>query len=369
MEAAALMCPEFWDAESPVLMGHSGDYPADLPGLVYFKTSGSTGEPKWIGLSRESLMISAAAVNAHLEVGKESCWLLALPWHHVGGFGVAARSRQAGCRMERFEGRWDAATFSRWVERTGGSHLSLVPTQVHDLVAARLHAPASLKAIVVGGGQLPETTGRAARELGWPVLASYGMTEAGSQIATQGLELLEKPYITRPIGILPCWEAATGEDRRLKISGPALFRGTLRPQPDGWKYEEHRGEWFTTSDTGTVKDRELWIEGRADTWVKILGELVDPLAVEAELLAIAGAAPGSAVVVAVPDARAGSKLVLVHENVTDTALWERVLEQYHAHCPGYSRIAALLGIQAIPKSGLGKPQRAALSRFAEERVI
>ena len=90
---------------------------------------------------------------------------------------------------------------------------------------------------------------------------------------------------------------------------------------------------------------------------------------KAELLAIAGAAPGSAVVVAVPDARAGSKLVLVHENVTATALWERVLEQYHVGCPGYRRITALLGIQSIPKSGLGKPQRAALSRFAQERAI
>jgi O-succinylbenzoic acid--CoA ligase len=369
MEAAALMRPEFWNAESPVLMGHSGDDPADLPGLVYFKTSGSTGEPKWIGLSRESLVVSAAAVNAHLQVGKESCWVLALPLHHVGGFGVVARSWQAGCRLERFEERWDAETFSRWLDRTGGTHLSLVPTQVHDLVAARLPAPAGLKAIVAGGGQLPEATGRAARELGWPVLASYGMTEAGSQIATQGLELLEKPYVTRPLELLPCWNAATDGDGRLMISGPALFRGTLRPEKNGWKYEEHRSEWFTTSDTGTVKDRELWIEGRADTRVKILGELVDPVAVEAELLAIAGAAPGSAVVVAVPDARAGSKLVLVHENVTPTALWERVLEQYHGGCAGYSRIAAILGIQSIPKSELGKPQRAVLSRFAEEQVI
>jgi O-succinylbenzoic acid--CoA ligase len=143
------------------------------------------------------------------------------------------------------------------------------------------------------------------------------------------------------------------------ISGPALFSGTLRPDEAGWKYEERRGEWFTSSDLGRVQGRLLWIEGRADALVKILGELVDPIAVESEVLALATASPGSAVVVAVPDPRAGSRLVLIHENV----------EHYHAGCAGYCRISSILGIESIPKSELGKPQRALLSRFAAQRSI
>jgi O-succinylbenzoic acid--CoA ligase len=369
MEAAALMRPDFWEGGSPVLMGHSGDLPATLPGLVYFQTSGSTGEPKWIGLSRGSLLVSAVAVNAHLGVTADSCWILALPLHHVGGFGVLARSYHANCQMERYAGKWNPETFTRWLADRGGTHLSLVPTQVHDLVAANLPAPASLKAIVVGGGRLSEAAGRAARALGWPVLASYGMTEAGSQIGTQGLEVLGTPYVSQPIELLPCWQVAVGPEGRLMISGPALFSGTLRHDAGGWKYEEHRGEWFITSDLGTVKDRQLWIEGRADTLVKILGELVDPVAVEAELLAIAAAAPGSAAVVAVPDPRAGHKLVLVHENVTDSSRWQQVLESYHAGCDGFRRISSVLGIEAIPRGELGKPQRAALSRFAAQQMI
>ena len=369
MEASALMSPAFWEGDMPVLMGFSGTAPADIPGLVYFKTSGSTGEPKWIGLSRQALLASAAAVNAHLEVAVSSCWALALPLHHVGGFGVAARSFRAGCRMERFEKKWHGEHFTRWLAETEATHLSLVPTQVHDLVAAHLRAPVGLKAIVVGGGRLPETTGRAARELGWPVLASYGMTEACSQIATQKLELLDQPYVTRPIDLLPCWDVATDEEGRLMISGPALFRGTLRPDEAGWKYEERRGEWFTSSDLGRVEGRRLWIEGRADALVKILGELVDPVAVESEVLALAAASPGSAVVVAVPDPRAGNRLVLIHENVTASSLWERAVEHYHAGCAGYCRISSIIGIESIPKSELGKPQRALLSRFAAQRSI
>ena len=49
--------------------------------------------------------------------------------------------------------------------------------------------------------------------------------------------------------------------------------------------------------------------GRADLRVKVLGELVDVEAIEQELAALSGGrlAPGSFVVVAVPDARAGAR--------------------------------------------------------------
>jgi O-succinylbenzoic acid--CoA ligase len=223
--------------------------------------------------------------------------------------------------------------------------------------------------MVVGGGILSEVTGRAARELGWPVLASYGMTEAGSQIATQGLEVLEKPYVTAPIEMLACWDVRTDEDGRILLRGDALFSGALKSSEGEWKYEERSGEWFASSDLGKVADGQLQVLGRADTQVKILGELVDPVAVEAELLALADAAPGTAVVVAVADPRAGNRLVLVHETVTPARPWPELLERYHAACPGYRRIHSLIEVQEIPKSPLGKPRRAELSRFAAARVI
>lgn len=369
MEAADLIRAEFWGEELAVMMGREGEVPPGIPPLIYFQSSGSTGEPKWIGLSRAALQVSAAAVNAHLQVDSSSCWVLALPLHHVGGFGVAARTWQAGCRIECYRGKWDAADFTAWLSECGGTHLSLVPTQVHDLASAGLHAPQSLRAIVVGGGVLPEATGRAARALGWPVLASYGMTEAGSQIATQGLELLDQPYIATPLQLLPCWEARTDEAGRILIRSAALFSGVLRLEATGWKYDEHRSEWFVSSDLGRVEGRMLSIAGRADTLVKILGELVDPVAVEAELLALAGAMPGTAAVLAVADPRAGQRLVLVHENVTSQLAWPGVLERYHAACPGFRRISEIVGVEELPKSPLGKIRRAALSDLVANRII
>ena len=359
MEASALIRREFWESDGPVAMG--GSLPTDLPGLVFFRTSGSTGEPKWIGLSRRALLASAEAVNRHLGVGSSDVWALALPLEHVGGFGVAARAWQAGCRLEVFGRKWQAPDFARWLGGVGATHLSLVPTQVHDLVAAGLRAPASLRAVVVGGGALAAATGRAARELGWPVLASYGMTEAGSQIATQGLELLETPYVAEPLDLLPCWDARCEEDGRIAIRGEALFDGMLLRDGEGWKYEERRGEWFATSDIGVVEGRSLRVTGRADTRVKILGELVDPLAVEAEL---AGRIAGGFVVLAVADERAGQRLVLVREAATDPAEVASALAAYHSACPGFRRISEVAVVAEIPRGPLGKPLRRELARIA-----
>ncbi len=75
---------------------------------------------------------------------------------------------------------------------------SLVPTQVHDLVQCALACPPSLRAVVVGGAELDPVLGERARELGWPVLQSYGMTEAASQVATASLASLDRPYASSP---------------------------------------------------------------------------------------------------------------------------------------------------------------------------
>ena len=370
MEAGALMPPGFRDETAAVLMGRDGEAPRGIPALVYFKTSGSTGSPKWIGLERHALRVSAAAVNRHLGVDASSVWALALPLEHVGGSGVVVRAMEAGCGLERFAGKWNAPEFTAWLGSSRATHLSLVPTQVHDLVAAGLRAPASLRAVVVGGGCLPPAEGQAARELGWPVLASYGMTEAGSQIATQGLELLEASYSMEPLELLPCWEVRSREDGRLEIRGEALFRGWLRESEAGWHFEERTGEWFVTSDRGTVEGREVRIAGRADALVKILGELVDPEEVRTEILSAAAGGIGERelAVVAVDEARAGKRLVLVHERPVPAAALEAALRSYHARCPGFRRIAATVAVEKIPRSPLGKPLASELSRIAEEAV-
>ncbi|MCU0781617.1 MAG: AMP-binding protein [Akkermansiaceae bacterium] len=362
MNALLLIDPAFWQDEKPFApAGWDGGWPElpDLAGMVLFATSGSGGAPKMLALSKSALLLSAAAVNCHLGVDAESCWGLALPWHHVGGFGVIARAFEAACRLARFELRWDAAAFRDWLARESVTHVSLVPTQVHDLVAAKLGAPPALRAVVVGGGRLDAATGRAARALGWPVLASYGMTEAGSQIATQGLEALAASYQPAPLAILPIWDTRLGADGRLEISGPALFAGTLVSAGCGWRFVRREGAWHTTADRVALAGGELTPLGRVDAAVKVLGELVDPGMVEQELLDCGEGRlrPGSFVVLAEPDVRAGHRLVPVFEDAVPAALVEATLAGYHARVPGFRRLQPPRRVAAIPRSPLGKVRR------------
>lgn len=356
MDPALLTSRAFWEDATPVMAGDR-----ELAAHVLFETSGTTGAPKWIALSKQTLGVSAAAVNAHLGVMAESCWGLALPTHHVGGFGVAARAWQAGCRMAVLEGKWNSSDFRDWLDVSQVTHTSLVPTQVHDLVKYRLTAPACLKAIVVGGGHLEVTTGQAARDLGWPVLASYGMTEAGSQIATQPLERLASPYVAAPIQILPIWQTKLTDDGRLCISGPALFSGHI----SGNCYFPRESEWYVTSDRVELADGALTPLGRADARVKVLGELVDLEMIERELIEISAEwiAAGSVAVVAIPDERAGNVLVPAFESSIDKSLIKEILATYQQRAPGFRRLQSAVVIERFPRSELGKLRRQELLKM------
>jgi O-succinylbenzoic acid--CoA ligase len=282
--------------------------------------------------------------------------------HHVGGFGVATRAFISGGTLRTFDQRWDATAFRDWLARERVTHTSLVPTQMYDLVKAHLTAPKSLVAIVVGGGHLDPITGQAARDLGWPVLASYGLTETASQIACQGLDQLKLPYQAAPIPLLQICRVQTTPEGLLQIRGATMFSGYVS---DGKFTPRGSTDWFTTQDRVIVENDALTPLGRADTLVKILGELVDPEAIEHELLALSGGKlrHGSFAVIAIPDERAGHTLVPVFDASVDPAAIATTLERYQQQAPGFRRLLAARIVETMPRSELGKLRRSELRQI------
>jgi O-succinylbenzoic acid--CoA ligase len=343
----------------------------NLKNHVLFETSGSSGTPKWVALTKTALLSSAAAVNQHLHVTLDSCWGLSLPVHHVGGFGVAARAYNARCRFTVFEGRWEPAFYAYWLEESQVTHTSLVPTQVHDLVKAGLHAPSCLTAIVVGGGHLSIAIGQAARALGWPVLASYGMTESASQIATQNLDQLKMIYQPSPISILPIWKTLTSEASQLQISGPALFSGYVIIDKTRPYFSPRTSEWHTTSDRVLLDMDQLTPLGRADSLVKVLGELVDPEAIERELVNLSAGqlALGKFAIIAILDKRNEHVLVPVFETSLAISKAESILALYQNTAPGFRRLASSISIGSFPRSPLGKLLRNDLSALCTKILL
>jgi len=329
---------------------------------VVFASSGSSGAPKWVLLCKAALQASAAMVNRHLGVTGGDHWLLALPGWHVGGFGVAARAFEADCGFSVLEGGWDAGRFLEACAKDGATCTSLVPTQVHDLVAAGLAAPDQLRVVVVGGGGLAEELGGEARRLGWPVLQSYGMSEAGSQIATAPLDSLARQFSPIGLQVLPGWEVETSGGGRLRVRGGALFEGYLGGAGERLGAGLEEG-WFETKDLVSMEAGRLTFLGRRDRTVKILGELVELDALERELTAFA-AGKGEVRVVEVEDGRAGYRLVPVVAGSGED--WEGVVGRFNEGQPGYARLERALVVEDFPRTALGKPDLEALRSLAAE---
>lgn len=343
--------PRAVEAAAAVRAGATGDArDAPASGRVHFLTSGSSGRPKVVRFTREALLASARAVNAFLGVTAGDVWLRWLPRFHVGGFQVEARAWAAGAGCVGRDAAWEAVDCARLCAAEGVTHVSLVPTQVFDLVRAGVRAPAALRVVLVGGGALRPALHDAARALGWPVRAGYGLTEAASTVAVQAAD---EPDATR-LTVLPHWQATAGADGVLSLQGPAL------PEAIGCWDEAGHLRWqpvvppLRTSDRVRLDGRSLVFLGRADRVIKRLGELVDLDQVDRALAdaALAVGAFGRVRMRCEPDARAGCRLVL---ECLEAAEGGSVAARFDARQPAFARIAEIRVVEGWSVSPLGKP--------------
>lgn len=365
MGTAELASAAFWESDESYALGPSAPLAQAPRGSLLVQTSGTEGRPKWVVLGKAGFLASAAAVNAHLEATAADRWLIALPTHHVGGFAIYARSFVAGCGLAQYQGKWDAPRFAQVCAQERITLTSLVPTQVYDLVQQRLAAPDSLRAIVVGGGALSKDIGQRAIELGWPVLQSFGMTEAGSQVATEPLDHLYAGFDPESLEVLPHWQVQVDASDFLTLRGDSLATGYLIAAAD----DTGTWEWQPLGGVLRTRDRvQLWDHGtrrflrflgRESHTVKILGELVhlQPLQARLDALALAQGVTSRCVIVPLEDARMGTELTLVSDG--DGA---RLLEPFNAIVEPYQRLRGFRQVEALPLTDLGKVRLPELQR-------
>lgn len=340
---------------------------------VWLATSGSGGRRKLVALGNEALRISADAVNRHLEATAKDVWLLTLPDFHVGGLSLLRRAELSASRVARMP-EWNAANFVETCEREGVTLSSLVSAQVFDCVRAGLRAPKSMRAVLVGGGGLSPGLYHSARALGWPLLTTYGMTEAGSQVATAKLGSLEHQAFPT-LSVLPHIEARINDQGCIAVKGPSLLTGYVT---EGENNEavfidpKAADGWYQTEDRGEVRplkngEQALTIEGRTSDMVKVGGETVSLPRLEHELeecLRTFGAALAAELtLVAAPDERLGRAIVLVASYKVPTAALERIRSAYDLRVAPFERIRRVERIERVPRSSLGKVLRADLGRF------
>ena len=318
----------------------------DLEDHVWVATSGTGGRLKLVALSRDALEASARAINRHLSANAQDVWINPLPLFHVGGLGMMVRAQLAGARHVTFKNPWNAEDFTCAVGTAGATLSALVPAQVHDLVRARCRAPSGLRAVVVGGGALAETLHDQAATLGWPLLPSYGLTEAASQVATARSGEHHAAWLP----LLEHLEARLDAHDALELRGASLLTGWMIFDADGsCRWEDPRqGGWYCTSDRVELRGRELRVLGRVDDLVKIRGELVDVAALERALQA--RVTSGAVMLRAVPDERNGATLQVMAES---EAAAREVRQAQDEVFPPYARPEEI-STGRIERTALGK---------------
>ena len=237
-----------------------------------------------------------------------------MPLSHVGGISILTRCAIFGWTAVVHE-RFETAAVLRALMEDGITAVSLVPTMLARLLDAGLERPPALRCALVGGAPGPPDLLARARAAGIPVAATYGLTEACSQVTTQAPGDADATA-GRP---LPGTTVEIAGDGEILVSGPTVAPGALAA--DGRLH---------TGDLGALDaDGRLTVTGRKAETIVTGGENVAPAEVEAVLLAHPAVA--DAAVHGRPDPEWGeavvATVVLGRRSGADA-------EELRAHCAG-----------------------------------
>jgi O-succinylbenzoic acid--CoA ligase len=330
-----------------------------FPGHIWLASSGSSQKSqdsvKLIALPKIAFLIAAQSVNTHLGLTSKDKWLQILPRFHVGGLSIEAREFVGGAQAieapESLRQKWSPHEFQKVCAEKEPTWLSLVPTQVFDLVEHQIKCPSSIRGVVVGGGALSEDLYLKAKQLGYPLLPSYGMTETCAQIATakSGEEWLK----TKSVPILDHVKVRTTEDQILEISSPSLLTGFAQIRNGKFIFEDPKHEmWYTTSDRVLIENNHLKFLGRLGEYVKILGEGVDLVRLREVLSKVSGTNSEKLFLTSKPDPRSGHQLFLYSElGESET---KSLIEQFNAQVLPYERITNHKADHKLLRTALGK---------------
>ncbi len=350
---------------------------------IFLATSGSSSlnnTYKLIALSKKAILNSSQSVNKEFQITQNDVLLNILPTFHVGGLSLFSRAFCAQAKVvnkwiESF--KWNAKQFVEICQDSNATVTSLVPTQIYDLVSAKLESPKKLRCVFVGGGHLSKKLFFEAQELGWKLYPSYGMTECCSQVATlsyNGNVPDDNEFFS--VKILPHLSVSLNSEFRIIISGSSLLSYEVRFENNAYAVSDPKiNGVLCTNDIGSLKENNLQVLGRVDDHVKIKGELVNLLNMNQKFLVFASTAglKQDCAIVSLPDARSGNKLIACFaENSADLAVdkidYSSILNQFNQTVLSHERVRKHLLIKAIPRTDLGKLRTNALRKIAEKLI-
>ncbi len=352
--------------------------PDDLAFLMY--TSGTTGFPKG-AMHGHALVRNVTDRAFRLAITEHDVIMMYLPLFHLFAFSEGMlTSMITGARQVLTES-FDPAACLDLIARERATVLHGFDTHYKELAEAYERSPRDVSSVRTGifaaGMSSSVPIARRTRALFGRLASGYGMSEIGVGVAIGALDSTEEQsceasgypapgYDFRIVDPETGAEAPAGVPGEILVRGYTLMQGYYE-KPEATAAAIDRDGWLHTGDMGVLRpDGHLRFVGRYKDMLKIGGENVDPMEVEAFLMG--HAAINLAAVVGYPDARLSEVAVAFVRAEPGHGLSE---DDVLAHCRG--RIASfkiprhVFLVDDFPMTSSGKIQKVVLRDEALRR--
>ncbi len=291
--------------------------------VVYLAfTSGTTGQPKGVMHTDNTLLANARALSHDWSLGAESVIYSMSPLSHNLGFGAAIMTFARGGEFVIHDVPRGGSLVDRIIE-TGGTFMIGVPTHAIDLLAEVQKRGLTKLGRVMGfrisGASVPPSIAAGLLVHGVVPQSGFGMTEAGSHHYTlpdddaeticntsgracDGYEI--KIFDQDNVDL----ELGPGENGQIGGRGASLMLGYFDDQEVTESSFNSTG-WFMTGDIGWMDDKGyLRVTGRKKDIILRGGHNIYPAKIEALVMQHEGIERAAAI--PVPDDRLGEKVCL-----------------------------------------------------------
>jgi len=351
--------------ESLRASGSTAEPPVETVGddlLFIMYTSGTTGLPKGVMHSHDTVLWMIFTMTATAEISYKDRYLNSMPLFHVGALAPILGCVFAGCSLVIMKA-FDPEQSWQLIGREKITSTLMVPAMLQLMLAVldgEKHDFSTLRWIMSGAAPVPVNLIRSYLDLGVEIHQVYGLTETcGPACLITGEDAVERAgstgrafFFTKARVVNPDGgDVAVGEAGEVLVSGPHIMCGywnrpeaTAETVVDGWL---HTGDVATIDEDGfiTIVDRvkDMLISG---------GENVYPAEIENVLLGHEKIA--DAAVLGIPSAKWGeSPLAVIVRREADLTP-----DEVMNHCKGklapFKVVKAVEFVDEIPRNPSGK---------------
>ena len=362
----------------------------DEPATVIF-TSGSTGDPKGVVLSHGNILRNVHQMNTQLDLIEDEVALGILPFFHSFGYTVTIWTvLTLAKKVVYHHSPLDYRIVPDLIEKHGVTLIASSPTFMkHYLERSKPGQLKTLIHMILGSEKLkPELFTAISEALGRQPMEGYGCTELSPVVAVNAITTMttrdgrvvagNRPGtvgMPLPGTAIKTVDPETGLDLPrgaegvVWVKGPQVMLGYLN-KPEATAKVVKDG-WYCTGDIGRQDvDGFLTLTGRQSRFAKIGGEMVPLEAVEAAIHAASGVPDSAFAVSAVPDAKRGERLVVLHTELgmTPEELGRKLVADGTLPRLWIPSANDFFAVGEIPVLGAGKRDLRRLKELAVERA-